>query len=79
MWPTASPVLHITRGFAIVRYVHAAHTTHENFFADEELKHTDSIDYWLDSLTNLMLRTRYRKEVAEDKMVCGLNKEIELE
>ena len=34
MWPTASPVLHITRGFAIVRYMLAAHTTHENFVAD---------------------------------------------
>ena len=34
MWPTATPILHITRGFAIVRYMLAAHTTHKNFFAD---------------------------------------------
>ena len=34
MWPTATPVLHITRGFAIVRCMLAAHTTQENFFAD---------------------------------------------
>ena len=34
MWLTATPVLHITRGFTIVRYMLAAHTTHKNFFAD---------------------------------------------
>ena len=34
MWPTASPVLHIMRGFAIVRFMLAAHITHENLFAD---------------------------------------------
>ena len=34
MWPTATSVLHIPRGFAIVRYMLAVHTTHENSFAD---------------------------------------------
>ena len=44
----------------------------------QELKHTDLIDDFLDSLTNLMWRTGYSEEVAKDKMVRGLNKEIEL-
>ena len=44
----------------------------------EELKYTDSIRNFLDSLTNLMLRTGYSKEVAMDKIVRGLNKEIGL-
>ena len=44
----------------------------------QELKHTDSIDDFLDSLTNLMWRTGYSEEVVKDKMVCGPNKEIGL-
>ena len=44
----------------------------------QELKHTDSIDDFLDSLTNLMWCTGYSEEVAKDKMVRGLNKEIGL-
>ena len=44
----------------------------------QELKHTDSIDDFLDSLTNLMWRTVYSQEVATDKMVRGLNKGIGL-
>ena len=44
----------------------------------QELKNTDSIDDFLDSLTNLIWRTKYSEEVAKDKMVRGLNKEIEL-
>ena len=44
----------------------------------QKLKHTDSIDDFLDSLTNLMWRTGYSEEVARDKMVRGLNKEIGL-
>ena len=42
------------------------------------LKHMDSIDDFLDSLTNLICCTGYTEEVAKDKMVCGLNKEIGL-
>ena len=34
LWPTVSPVLHITRGFAIVCYMLTTHTMNENFFAD---------------------------------------------
>ena len=44
----------------------------------QELKHTDSIDDFLNSLTNLMWRTGYSKQVAKDKMVRGLNREIGL-
>ena len=44
----------------------------------QELKHTDSFDDFLDSLTNLMWRTGYSEEVAKDKMVRGLNKKIGL-
>ena len=44
----------------------------------QELKNTDSIDDFLDSLTNLIWCTRYREEVAKDKIVRGLNKEIGL-
>ena len=44
----------------------------------KELKHTDSIDDFLDGLTDLMWHTGYSEEVAKDKMVCGLNKEIGL-
>ena len=44
----------------------------------QEHKHTDSIDDFLDSLTNLMRHTGYSEEVAKDKMVRGLNKEIAL-
>ena len=39
----------------------------------QELKHTDSIDDFLDRLTNLMRRIGYSKEVAKDKKVRGLN------
>ena len=35
----------------------------------QELKHTDSIDDFLDSLTNLMWRTGYSEEVAKGNMV----------
>ena len=34
MWLAATAVLRITRGFAIVRYMLATYTTHQNFFAD---------------------------------------------
>ena len=44
----------------------------------QELKHTESIDDFLDSLTNLLWHTGYYEEVAKDKMVCGLNKQIGL-
>ena len=43
-----------------------------------ELKHTDSIDDFLDSLTNLMWRTRYTEEIAKDKLNRGLNREVGL-
>ena len=43
-----------------------------------ELKHTDCIDDFLDSLTNLMWRTGYTDEVAKDKLIRGLNKEVGL-
>ena len=42
----------------------------------DALKHTDSIDDFLDTLTNLMWHTGYTEEVAKDEMVRGLNKEI---
>jgi len=44
----------------------------------QELKHTDSIDDFLDTLTNLMWRTGYEEEIAKDKLVRGLNKEMGL-
>ena len=44
----------------------------------QALKHTDLIDEFLDSLTNLMWRTGYSKEAAKDKMDCALNKQIGL-
>ena len=44
----------------------------------QELKYTDSIDDFLNSLTNLIWRTGYSEEVAKDKMVRGLNQEIGL-
>ena len=44
----------------------------------QELKHTDLIDDFLNSLTNLMWHTGYSEEVAKDKMVRGLNKELGL-
>ena len=40
-----------------------------------ELKHTDSIDDFRDSLTNLMWRTGYTEEIAKDKLNRGLNRE----
>ena len=39
---------------------------------------TDSIDDFLDRLTNLMWRTGYTEEVAKDKLIQGLNKEVGL-
>ena len=44
----------------------------------QEIKHTDSIDDFLDRLTNRMWSTRYSEKVAKDKIVSGLNKEIGL-
>ena len=44
----------------------------------QELKHTDSIDDFLYRLTNLMWRTGYTEEVAKDKLIWGLNKEVGL-
>jgi hypothetical protein len=41
-----------------------------------ELKHTDSIDDYLDGLTNLMWRTGYTEDHAKDKLIRGLNKEL---
>ena len=43
-----------------------------------ELKHTDLIDDFLDSLTNLMWRTGYTDEVAKDILIRGLNQEVGL-
>ena len=40
----------------------------------QELKLKDSIDDFLDSLTNLMWGTEYSEEVAKYKIVRGLNK-----
>ena len=42
----------------------------------QELKHTNSIDNFLDRLTSLMWCTGYTKEVAKDKLIRGLNKEV---
>ena len=42
------------------------------------LTHYTSIDEYLDTLTNLMWRTGYPEEVAKDKLVRGLNKEVGL-
>ena len=44
----------------------------------QELKHMDSNNVFLDSLTNLMWGIGYSEEVAKDRMVCGLNKGIGL-
>ena len=44
----------------------------------QELKHMDSIDDFLDRLTNLMWRTGYTEEVNKDKLIRGLNKEVGL-
>ena len=43
-----------------------------------ELKDTDSIDDFLDSLTNLMWRTGYTEEMAKDQLNRGLNREVGL-
>jgi len=42
------------------------------------LQHSTSIDDYLDTLINLVWRTRYLEEVAEDKLVHGLNQEVRL-
>ena len=44
----------------------------------QELKYTDSIDDFLDRLTSLIWRTGYTEEVAKDKLIRGLNKEVKL-
>ena len=44
----------------------------------DTLKHTNLIDDFLDSLTNLIWNTGYTEEVEKDKIVWGLNKEIGL-
>ena len=44
----------------------------------QELKYLDSIDDFLHSLTNRKWGTRYTEGVAKDKIVHGLNKQIEL-
>ena len=44
----------------------------------QELKHTDSIDDFLDRLTSLMWCTGYTEEVAKDNLIQGLNKEVTL-
>ena len=43
-----------------------------------ELKHTDLIDDFLDSLTNLMWPTGYTEEIPNDKLNRGLNREVGL-
>jgi len=42
------------------------------------LQHTNSIDEYLDSLTNLMWRTGYPEDVAKNKLVQGFNREVGL-
>jgi len=42
------------------------------------LQHSNSIDDYLDTLINLVWRTGYPEEVAKDKLVRGLNKEVGL-
>ena len=44
----------------------------------QELKPTDSIDDFRDRLSNVMWRTGYTEEVAKDKLIRGLNKEVGL-
>ena len=44
----------------------------------QELKHTDFIDDFLYRLTYLMWRTGYTEEVAKDRLIRGLNKEVGL-
>ena len=44
----------------------------------QELRQSDSIDDFLDGLTNPMWRTGYTKKVAKDKLIRGLNKEVGL-
>ena len=43
-----------------------------------KLKHTDSIDDFLDSFTNLMWHTGYTDDIAKDKFNRGLNREVGL-
>ena len=42
------------------------------------MKHTDSIDDYLDSLTNLIWPTGYTEEIANDNLNWGLNREVGL-
>jgi len=42
------------------------------------LQHSTSIDDYLDTLINLVWRTGYPKEVAKDKLVHSLNKQVGL-
>jgi len=42
------------------------------------LQHTNSIDEYLDSLTNLMWQTGYPGDIAKDKLVRELNREVGL-
>jgi len=42
------------------------------------LQHNNSIDNYLDTLINLVWRTGYPEEVAKDKLIRGLNKEVGL-
>jgi len=42
------------------------------------LQHSTSIDNYLDTLINLVWRTGYPEEVAKNKLVRGLNKEVGL-
>ena len=44
----------------------------------QELKHTDSIEDFLDRLTKLMWWTGYTEEVTKDKLIRGLNQEVGL-
>ena len=73
VWSTWSVFVEFLRASFTTRVVHEQAANQS-----QELKHTDSMDDFLDSLTNLMWRTGYSEEVAKDKMVRGLNKEIGL-
>jgi len=42
------------------------------------LQHNNSIDDYLDTLINLVWRAGYPEEVAKDKLIWGLNKEVGL-
>ena len=42
------------------------------------LQHPNSIDDYLDSLTNLMWQTGYPEDVAKENLVWGLNQEVGL-